>query len=88
VESGLLHIVLAAGGGDSADIADVFYHGGEGQRHDGEHGGPEHAGVNFHIEQVENTVVPHYGEADPLCSGNFFDHKCAGCGVEDYCENI
>ena len=88
VEAGVDHEVLAAGGGDGADIADVLDHGGKGQGHDRQHGGPEDAAVDRAGEEVEHAVFPEDRQAEPLGAADGSGDGGALRGINDECEDV
>ena len=88
VEAGVDHEVLAAGGGDGADIADVLDHGGKGQGHDRQHGGPEDAAVDRAGEEVEHAVFPEDRQAEPLGTADGSGDGGALRGINDECEDV
>ena len=88
MEAGVDHEVLAAGGGDGADIADVLDHGGKGQGHDRQHGGPEDAAVDRAGEEVEHAVFPEDRQAEPLGTADGSGDGGALRGINDECEDV
>ena len=88
MEAGVDHEVLAAGGGDGADVADVLDHGGQRQRHDRQHGGPEDAAVDRAGEEVEHAVFPEDRQAEPLGAADGSGDGGALRGINDECEDV
>lgn len=88
MEAGILHVVPAAGRGYGADIADMLDHGRQRQGHDGEHCRPEQPGINLHIKQMENSIIPDDGQTYQIGCGNSLYNLRAGGGVKDEGEYI
>jgi len=88
VQAGILYEVLAHGGGDGADIANMLHHGSQGDGHDGHNGGDQQAGVQIAAEDGQGGVVPYDGQADPVCLADQGHQICPGGGVNDHGEHI
>ena len=75
VQAGVTDEVLAGGGADGSDVADVLHHGGQGDGHDGQHGADEF-GAAVNGEQTHGLGM--HRNAEPGGVGHAGKVHCAG----------